>query len=288
MRFIIITGLSGAGKTQVIHCLEDLDYYCIDNMPPALIPKLAEICYSSNGKIDKVAMVIDIRGGDMFNELFNELNTLKASGCNYEVGFLDAKDEALVKRYKETRRMHPLARDGRLIDGIKKERAILEYVRKKANHIIDTSALSSIQLKDVVTKLFEGTSPEHSGIVINIQSFGFKYGLPLDADLVFDVRFLPNPYYKDDLKKYTGLDKRVQKYVLKFEQTNEFISKLDDMIKYLLPYYIEEGKSQLVIGVGCTGGKHRSVTIALELYEFLKENGYNTIISHRDIQKDKY
>ena len=200
MRFIIITGLSGAGKTQVIRCLEDLDYYCIDNMPPALIPKLAEICYSSNGKIDKVAMVIDIRGGDMFNELFNELNSLKASGYNYEILFLEASDEVLVKRYKESRRMHPLARDGRLVDGIAKERAALDYVRKKANHIIDTSTLATAQLKDAVTELFEGNEDGRGGIVINVQSFGFKYGIVLDGDLVFDVRFLPNPFYKEKLK----------------------------------------------------------------------------------------
>lgn len=288
MRFIIITGLSGAGKTQVIRCLEDLDYYCIDNMPPALIPKFAEICYSSNGKINKVAMVIDIRGGDMFNELFNELNTLKASGYNYEVLFLEANNEALVKRYKETRRMHPLARDGRLIDGIEKERDILEYVRKKANHILDTSSYTTSQLKNAVTELFEGDENGRGGIVINIQSFGFKYGIVLDGDLVFDVRFLPNPYYKEKLKNHTGLDNDVQEYVLKFEQTQEFVKRLNEMMAYLLPYYIEEGKSQLVIGIGCTGGKHRSVTIAIQLYNFLKENGYNAIISHRDILKDKY
>lgn len=287
MRFIIITGLSGAGKTQVIHCLEDLDYYCIDNMPPALIPKFAEICYSSNGKIDKVAMVIDIRGGDMFSELFNELNSLKASGYNYEVLFLEASDEALVKRYKETRRMHPLARDGRLIDGISKERAILDYVKKKANHVIDTSTFTTAQLKDAVRELFEG-SQMGGGIVVNVQSFGFKYGIVLDGDLVFDVRFLPNPFYKESLKHHTGLDSDVQEYVLGFEQTEEFIKRLNNMIDYLIPYYIEEGKSQLVIGIGCTGGKHRSVTIAIQLYNFLKERGYNAVISHRDIQKDKY
>lgn len=287
MRFIIITGLSGAGKSQVIRCLEDLDYYCIDNMPPALIPKFAEICYSSNGKIDKVAMVIDIRGGDMFNELYNELNVLKASGYNYEVLFLEASDEVLVKRYKETRRMHPLARGGGLIEGIQKERSILEFVRNKANHVIDTSNFTTAQLKDAVRELFEG-SAGGGGIVVNVQSFGFKYGIILDGDLVFDVRFLPNPFYKENLKNHTGLDEDVQEYVLKFEQTKEFLGKLNDMVTYLLPYYIEEGKSQLVIGIGCTGGKHRSVTIALQLYNHLKAAGYNAVLSHRDIHKDHY
>lgn len=286
MRFIIITGLSGAGKTQVVHALEDLGYYCIDNMPPALIPKFAEICYSSNGKIDKVAMVIDIRGGDMFSELFNELNSLKASGYHYEVLFLEADDETLVRRYKETRRMHPLAKDGRLIEGIQKERNILEYVRKKANHIIDTSTFKPAQLKDRVKELFEGDISS-GGIVINVQSFGFKYGIILDGDLVFDVRFLPNPYYKEELRPHDGHNRDVQEYVMKFEQTHEFLKRLYDMLICLIPYYIEEGKSQLVIGIGCTGGQHRSVAIAIKLYEFLRSKGYNAIISHRDILKNK-
>lgn len=285
MRFIIITGLSGAGKTQVIRCLEDMDYYCIDNMPPALIPKLAEIFYATNGKIDKVAMVIDIRGGDMFSELFNELNNLKASGYSYEVLFLDAKDEVLVKRYKESRRMHPLARDGRLVDAIHREREILDYVKNKANHIIDTSSLSTAQLKETIRDIVSNGSETHS-IVINVTSFGYKYGILLDGDLVFDVRFLPNPYYKDSLKHRTGLEACVSDYVMKFEQTNVFLDKLKDMVSFLIPYYIEEGKSQLVIGIGCTGGHHRSVTLATELYKYLKESGYNAVITHRDIQRE--
>ncbi len=285
MRFIIITGLSGAGKTQVIRCLEDMDYYCIDNMPPALIPKLAEIFYASNGKIDKVAMVIDIRGGDMFAELFNELNNLKASGYSYDVLFLDAKDDVLVKRYKESRRMHPLARDGRLIDAIHKEREILEYVKNKANHIVDTSNLSTTQLKETIREIVSEDGDSRS-IVINVTSFGYKYGIIIDGDLVFDVRFLPNPYYKDELKHHTGLEENVSSYVLKFEQTQTFLEKLKDMVTYLIPYYIEEGKSQLVIGIGCTGGHHRSVTLATELYKYLKENGYNAVVTHRDIQRE--
>ncbi len=285
MRFMIITGLSGAGKTQVIRCLEDMDFYCIDNMPPALIPKLAEIFYASNGKIDKVAMVVDIRGGDMFSELFNELNALKASGYSYDVLFLDATDEVLVKRYKETRRMHPLARDGRLIDAIKKEREILDYVKNKANHIIDTSNLSTTQLKETVREIASDGNAERS-ILINVTSFGYKYGIVLDGDLIFDVRFLPNPYYMDSLKHHTGLEECVSSYVLKFEQTQTFLEKLKDMVSYLIPYYIEEGKSQLVIGIGCTGGHHRSVTLAMELYRFLKENGYNAVVTHRDIQRE--
>ena len=284
MRFIIITGLSGAGKTQVIRCLEDMDYYCIDNMPPALIPKLAEIFYASNGKIDKVAMVIDIRGGDMFSELFNELNNLKASGYSYEVLFLDAKDEVLVKRYKESRRMHPLARDGRLIDAIYREREILDYVKNKANHIIDTSRLSTTQLKETIREIVSNGSETHS-IVINVTSCGYKYGILLDGDLVFDVRFLPNPYYKDSLKNHTGLEACVSDYVMKFEQTNAFLDKLKDMVSFLIPYYIEEGKSQLVIGIGCTGGHHRSVAIAAALNDYLAAKGINSVNVNRDLDK---
>ena len=287
MRFILITGLSGAGKTQVIRCMEDLGYYCIDNMPPVLLPKFAEICYSSGGKIDKVAMVIDIRGGDMFNQLLSQINYLKELNYEFEILFLEADDSTLVKRYKETRRMHPLAKDGApLLDGIRNERAILNNVKKCANHVIDTSNIKVSQLKEAVKKLFEGDS-KSGGIVINVTSFGFKYGIIIDGDLVFDVRFLPNPFYIEELKEHTGLEKCVQDYVMDFKQTNVFLDKLKDMIKYLIPYYIEEGKTQLVIGVGCTGGQHRSVTLAIKLYEYLKEQGYNAIISHRDIAKDK-
>lgn len=285
MRFIIITGLSGAGKTQVIRCLEDMDYYCIDNMPPALIPKLAEIFYASNGKIDKVAMVIDIRGGDMFAEMFNELNNLKASGYSYDVLFLDAKDDVLVKRYKESRRMHPLARDGRLLDAIHREREILDYVKNKANHVVDTSNLSTTQLKETIREIVADGNSTRS-IVINVTSFGYKYGIALDGDLIFDVRFLPNPYYKDELKHHTGLEECVSSYVMKFDQAKEFLEKLKDMVSFLIPYYIEEGKSQLVIGIGCTGGHHRSVTLAMELYRYLKESGYNAVVTHRDIQRE--
>ena len=285
MRFIIITGLSGAGKTQVIRCMEDLGYYCIDNMPPVLVGKFAEICQSSSGKIDKVAMVIDIRGGDMFGQLLDEINNLKSLNYEYEILFLDASDDALVKRYKETRRVHPLAKDGTpLSESIKKERVLLDDIKSRADHIIDTSNYKASQLKDAVAKLFEGG---RKGLVINVTSFGFKYGIVLDGDLVFDVRFLPNPFYQEDLKEHTGLEKCVQDYVLSFGQTNVFLKKLKDMTEYLIPYYVEEGKNQLVIGIGCTGGQHRSVTIAVKLYEYLKEKGYNVVIIHRDIEKDR-
>ena len=286
LRFIIITGLSGAGKTQVIRCMEDMGYYCIDNMPPVLLPKFAEICYSSGGKIDKVAMVIDIRGGDMFSQLLDQINYLSNLNYEFEILFLEADDTTLVKRYKETRRRHPLVKEGgSLLDGIQKERMILDDIKKRANHVINTSNFKSSQLKDAVKELFEGNS--FKGLVINVTSFGFKYGIVLDGDLVFDVRFLPNPFYEADLKEHTGLESCVQDYVMSFEQAKDFTEKLKDMVKYLIPYYMEEGKTQLVIGIGCTGGQHRSVTIAVKLYEYLKEEGYNVIISHRDIEKDR-
>lgn len=286
LRFIVITGLSGAGKSQVIRCMEDLGYYCIDNMPPVLLPKFAEICYSSGGKIDKVAMVIDIRGGDMFSLLLDQLNYLQNLNYEFEILFLEASDDTLVKRYKETRRMHPLSKDGSsILEGIRKEREILNDIKNRANHVIDTSNYKTSQLKDVVSKLFEGEISKE--IVINITSFGFKYGIVVDGDLVFDVRFLPNPFYEEDLKEHTGLESCVQDYVMGFEQAGVFLDKLKDMTKYLIPHYIEEGKTQLVIGIGCTGGQHRSVTMAIKLYEYLKSEGYNVIINHRDIDKDK-
>lgn len=285
MRFLIVTGLSGAGKTQVLHFLEDMGYYCVDNMPPSLLSKFAEICYKSQGKINKVALGIDIRGREMFSEIFTELSSLKNYGYDYEILFMDASDEVLVKRYKESRRLHPLIRDdGRIIDGILAERQMLKELKERANHVIDTSDLLVRQLKDRIYSLFaEGV--KESTITINIISFGFKFGIPMDSDLVFDVRFLPNPYYVEELKYLTGYDSEVRDYVLKFPQTQEFMTKLVDLINFLLPHYIEEGKNQLVISIGCTGGKHRSATIAIKLYEALKKSGYRVIISHRDIDK---
>lgn len=287
MRFIIITGLSGAGKTQVIRCMEDLGYYCIDNMPPVLLPKFVEICYGSGGKTDKVAMVTDIRGGDMFNQLLSQINYLKELNYEFEVLFLDADDNTLVKRYKETRRVHPLAKDGvSLLDSIKQERNILNDVKNYADHVIDTSNLKVVQLKEAVKQLFEGNL-QSDGIVINVVSFGFKYGILIDADLVFDVRFLPNPFYIEALKEKTGIEDCVKDYIMNFEQTHVFLEKLKDMVKYLIPYYTEEGKRQLIIGIGCTGGQHRSVAIAVALYEYLKQQGFNAVVTHRDMIKNQ-
>jgi UPF0042 nucleotide-binding protein len=285
MRFVVITGLSGAGKSQTIRFMEDLGFYCIDNMPPTLIPKFAEICFQSQGKIEKVALVVDIRGGELFSEIFNGLDALSELGYMTEILFLEASDNTLIKRYKETRRKHPLDSNGRITEAIIKERNLLKDIRDRADHIIDTSNLIPQQLKQQITEIFvEGK--KHEGIIINVVSFGFKYGIPLDSDLVFDVRFIPNPYYISSLKKLTGKTEEVRRYVLKWPEAQEFIGKLKSMIEFLIPNYIKEGKSQLVISIGCTGGKHRSVTIAEDLYKHLNETNHKALINHRDIEKD--
>ena len=285
VRFVIITGLSGAGKSQAMRFMEDIGFYCIDNMPPALIPKFAEICLQSQGKMEKVALVMDIRGGELFKDLFIGLDALKESGQEYEILFLECSDEVLIKRYKETRRKHPLAPDGRVVDAIKRERELLQDVRKKAHHIIDTSSLLLRQFKEHIVNVFV-TEKQYKGMMINIVSFGFKYGIVLDADLVFDVRFIPNPYYISTLKKLSGKNQDVQEYVLKWPEAKDFLFKLKDMVTFLIPNYIKEGKTQLVVAIGCTGGKHRSVTIAEKLYETLNKQQYSITIDHRDIQKD--
>ncbi len=285
MRFVIVTGLSGAGKSQVVKCLEDLGFFCVDNLPPSLIPKFAEICFQSGGKMDKIALIIDIRGGELFKDIFPGLASIKEAGFTYEILFLEASDEVLIKRFKESRRTHPLAPEGRLIKAIKEERNILQDIKNRADHIIDTSNLTTRQLKEEISRIFvEGKSFE--GLIISIISFGFKYGIPMDSDLVFDVRFIPNPYYISSLKKLTGKQEAVKEYVLNSKETIEFMNKLSDMLEFLIPNYIKEGKSQLVIGIGCTGGKHRSVAIADAVYKILVEKQHRVVIEHRDIDKD--
>lgn len=285
MNFVIVTGLSGAGKSQTIRCLEDMGYYCVDNLPPALIPKFAEICYQAGGKIDRIAIVIDIRGGKLFDDLFNGLKTLNSMGYEYQILFMDASDAVLVKRYKESRRNHPLANEGSIINAIQEERDKLHEVKSKANHIVDTSNLTTRQLREELQKIFL-TGQRFESLVITVMSFGFKYGIPIDADLVFDVRFLPNPYYIEDLKKHSGNEDVIKNYVLQWNETTQFINKADDMIEFLIPNYIKEGKSRLVIAIGCTGGRHRSVVIANSIYENLKKNGHTVLINHRDIMQD--
>jgi UPF0042 nucleotide-binding protein len=284
MRFVIITGLSGAGKSQALKAMEDIGFFCIDNFPPALIPKLADLFYESKN-IDKVALGMDLRGGQLFKDIFSALEYLKKNKYDYEIIFLEASNEVLIKRFKETRRKHPLSDGGRIITGITDEKQKLEDIRRMANSIIDTSNLTAAQLKQELFNIFlEGR--KFKGIIVNVMSFGYKYGIPLDADLVFDVRFLPNPYYINELKSLTGNDAKVRDYVMKWDEAKEFLNKLDDMIEFLLPFYIREGKSQLVIAIGCTGGKHRSITIVNALYEILKERGYSVVVDHRDIGEE--
>lgn len=282
MRFVIITGLSGAGKSQAIKHMEDFGFYCIDNLPPTLIPKFAELYHQSKGTLDKVALVIDIRGGMFFDDLFSSLEDLEGLGYEYEILFLDASDSTLIKRFKETRRTHPLLADGSIGEGISLEREKLKYLKERATNIIDTTNLIPSELKSELKNIYvEGNQSD--SLIISIISFGFKHGIPLDADLVFDVRFLPNPYYIEELRYFTGNDVKVRDYVMNSSVSVEFSNKLNDMISFLIPHYIKEGKNQLVIAIGCTGGRHRSVTIAHILYNYLKEKAYRVLMNNRDI-----
>ncbi|EKY27733.1 RNase adapter RapZ [Clostridium celatum] len=286
MRFIIVTGLSGAGKSEATKSLEDMGYFCVDNLPPTLITKFAEACSQSAGKIDKVALVIDIRGGVFFNDLFQSLKELSKEQFKYEILFLDASDEVLVKRFKEKRRSHPLAGNGRVIKGIELEREKLREVKENADIIIDTSKYKIGDLREEMTKRFGDEIIPEKQMAITVLSFGFKYGIPVDSDLVFDVRFIPNPFYIPELKPFSGLDKPVNDYVLEQEETIEFLEKLNGMLDFLIPNYKKEGKRQLIVAIGCTGGRHRSVAIANEIYKSLHEKNYNVYIEHRDIKED--
>ena len=276
---------SDFGKTVAVQSLEDLGFFCVDNLPPVLIPKFAELIEQSGGRIKKVALVIDLRGREFFDTLSEALTKLEEMEyINHQILFLDASDQVLVQRYKETRRRHPLAPDGLPLDGILAERKMLEELKGRANLSIDTSQLKLAQLKEKISYYF---STMHSQMTVNIISFGFKYGIPIDADLVFDVRFLPNPHYIETLRPMTGLDADVSDYVFQWEETKQFVERLTDFVKYTLPHYQREGKSQLVIGIGCTGGKHRSVSIAEFLGKTFKGD-YVTRVSHRDIERDRH
>ncbi len=284
MRFMIVTGLSGAGKTLVIRTFEDMGYFCIDNLPPKLMPKFAELCYQSEGKVDKIAIVVDIRGGGFFDDLFECLDIMRESGYTYEILYIEASDTTLIKRYKESRRIHPLVKEGRTIQGIRMERERLKQLREHATHIIDTSNLQPKQLREVIYNMMS-SNEAYEDLIISLISFGFKHGVLLDADLVFDVRFLPNPFYIETLKKHTGKEHDVREYLFMFPETQVFLDKLNDMLEFLIPYYIKEGKNQLVIGIGCTGGMHRSVTITDALYATLQKRGHHVVIDHRDIEE---
>ncbi len=285
MRLIIITGMSGAGKSSVLKMFEDAGYFCIDNPPIQLIQKFVQLTHNTNENFDRVAMCIDIRSGEGIEELDSVLEQIKLDGYPYEILFLDASTEVLVKRFKETRRNHPLTGIGRVDAGIEVERSKLEFIKKKADVILDTSQLLIRELKTQIDKIYVNNE-SYKNFFITILSFGFKYGIPMDSDLVFDVRFLPNPYYIPELKMQTGNDEPVKNYVLQSHMSTVFLEKLLDMIKFLIPNYIEEGKNQLVISIGCTGGKHRSVTMANALSESLIGLHYGIKVEHRDIEKD--
>lgn len=283
-----MTGMSGAGKSVALKILEDLGYYCVDNLPIPLIKNFAELLNLPNQEVSKVALGLDIRSGQAFKELETVLADMQRAGYGYEILFLDASDEVLIKRYKETRRNHPLAGGGRINAGIETERGKLGFLKDKADYIIDTSTMLTRELKKELEKIFV-KNKEFKNLFVTVLSFGFKYGIPSDSDLVFDVRFLPNPYYVSELKSKTGNDKEVQDYVMGMELSHIFLDKLVDMVQFLIPNYILEGKNQLVISIGCTGGKHRSVTLANKLYEALEDKGeYGIKVEHRDIEKDAY
>ena len=285
MDFLIITGLSGAGKSRAADVLEDLDYYCVDNMPVALMPRFAELCIATGGRYEKVALVTDVREKDGFGELLNTLDTLKEMDCNCQILYMDADIRTLVRRYKESRRPHPLAAQGVSIEAaIKKEIELLKPIRERADHIVNSSSLTLGMLQNKLFSLF-APEGEKRTLDVTVLSFGYKYGIPLDADLVFDARFLPNPFYVDELRPLCGLDRPVAEYVFGYQQSRTFMEKIQDMLDFLLPLYIEEGKMTLTIAIGCTGGHHRSVAIASALNDHLVAEGIRSVNINRDVDK---
>ena len=285
MEILIISGLSGAGKSKAASFLEDMGFYIVDNMPAAMILKFAEFCTVSNGHYDRVALVYDVRTANSFTEFFEVLDKLKAMDCQCRMLFLEASPETVIKRYKETRRRHPL-RDGAdsLEEAVHQERALMQPVKDRADYVVDTSRLSTAQLRSELLRLFD-TRGEKAGMTVNVTSFGFKYGLPMEADLVMDVRFMPNPDYIETLRPKTGLDRDVYEYVFKFQQTKDFMKRLEDLLAFVLPLYAEEGKTSLTLAVGCTGGHHRSVAVTHALTEFIHQQGYPVTENHRDLAR---
>lgn len=282
MEVIIVTGLSGAGKSQAVHCMEDLGYYCVDNMPPALIKDFMDLAGHSNMKIEKAAFVVDIRSGEFFDDFRSGLNELKKAGMEVKIMFLEASDEVLIRRYKETRRNHPMSLTGSIAEGISGERRRLREIREEADYIVDTSNMKTAKLRSEIGKLLRKEG-EGSSFTITVMSFGYKHGIPLDADWVFDMRFLPNPYYLTSMKNLTGNSKKVQDYVLKFDEAQQFITRIRGLIEYLIPLYQREGKSQLVLAFGCTGGQHRSVTMANKFFNIFTEEQRRVLLIHRDL-----
>ena len=286
MEITIISGLSGAGKSRVVKVLEDMDFYCVDNMPVSMMPKFAELCLATHGRYDRVALVTDVRALENISELFNTLDEIKEIGCTHEILFIEAEVETIVRRYKETRHRHPLEMPGRSLDEtVRVEMEMLTPVRQQANEIIDTTGLTLNKLQRRLFKRYMN-GQEYKAMSVNVKSFGFKHGLPIEADLLFDVRFMPNPFYNPELRDKTGLDGIVKDYVFSLEQSNEFFSRLCDMLDFLIPHYIEEGKRYLVVCIGCTGGKHRAPAIAQALAEYLTEQGYPVDCIHRDIDRE--
>ena len=287
MRCVIVTGMSGAGKSTGLKMLEDVGYFCVDNLPVPLIPKMADLLRVPGSELNKAALGVDIRSGQSLTEMARVLEELDNAGMKYEILFLESTDHVLIKRYKETRRFHPLAgNDGRVDEGISKERERIKFLKKRADYLIDTSHMLTRELKRELNKIFV-ENKEYKNLYISVLSFGFKYGIPPDSDLVFDVRFLPNPYYIEDLRPQSGNDREVREYVMNNEKAIEFLDKMTELVEFLIPNYVQEGKTQLVIAIGCTGGKHRSVTLANELFEALSKNeNYGIRVEHRDIGKD--
>lgn len=284
MRFVIVTGMSGGGKRTALKMLEDAGYYCVDNLPVSLIDKFVEIISVPNSEITKVALGLDVRTDPAFEKTTKVLEQLRKNGYVFEILFMEADDSSLIKRYKETRRVHPLAVDGRLEDGVKLERKVLDTIRKNSDYVIDTSNLLTRELKEELDRIFV-QNEEYNSLMVTVMSFGFKHGIPADADLVFDVRFLPNPFYIEELKRKTGNDREVYDYVMGFEEAHIFLDKLKNMLDFLIPNYVKEGKYRLVIAIGCTGGKHRSVTLANALYDRMKDDGnYGINLYHRDVK----
>lgn len=283
MRFVVVTGMSGGGKSTALKMLEDAGFYCVDNLPVSLIDKFVELISTPGGEVRKVALGLDVRAGQAFEETAVVLGRLKERGYRLEILFMEADEQMLIKRYKETRRIHPLALEGRVEDGLRKERRMVEQIRQMADYVIDTTHLLTRELKEELDRIFV-QNREYHNLIVTILSFGFKNGIPADADLVFDVRFLPNPFYIDALKARTGEEKEVQEYVMSFAEAGTFLDKLDDMIQFLMPNYTKEGKYRLVVAIGCTGGQHRSVTLANKLYERMKDrDGYGVKLYHRDL-----
>ncbi|WP_300768740.1 RNase adapter RapZ [uncultured Acetatifactor sp.] len=283
MRFVVVTGMSGGGKSTALKMLEDVGFYCVDNLPVSLVEKFAELVSMPGSEVGKVALGLDVRSDQSFEDATKILEKLKSLGTKLEILFMDADEGVLIKRYKETRRVHPLAMDKRVEDGVRIERKVLENIRRHADYVIDTSNLLTRELKEELNRIFVEDAAYNS-LMVTVMSFGFKHGIPADADLVLDVRFLPNPFYIEELKCKTGNDREVQEYVMGFREAEVFLEKLTDMLEFLIPNYVKEGKNRLVVAIGCTGGQHRSVTLARELYRRMKgRGGYGCKLYHRDI-----